>query len=139
MLFRTENPVADAEAYYNYLEDNQPKEEEPEFVGYCFGCGDEINSDEDYIYYDGEYFCVDCVEELVEYIVEDSEVVQSDGDWTITNKHFRIGAEVNGRTGDIVYTFSTSLILSGHMEKEYFDTFVSEVEEVSELIKKGVI
>lgn len=137
MLFRSENPVADAEAYYNYLEDNQM--DEIEIIGYCTGCGEPITAEDDHIEWDAEMFCENCIEELVEYIVEDSTAVQSDGDWTITNKHFRIGAEVNGKTGDITYTFSTSLILSGHMEKEYFDTFVSEVEEVSELIKKGVI
>lgn len=139
MLFRSENPVADAEAYYNYLEDNQPEEEEPEFVGYCFGCGDEINSDEDYIYYDGEYFCEDCMEELVEYIVTGVTASHQDGYWKIRDNEFRIGADINDHNGDITYQFSTALNRSGSMEEEYFNKFVDGVEEVSNLIMKGVI
>ena len=53
-MFYSENPVADAEAYYSQ------KEKELEQLPRCSECGERIQSD--YAYeIDGNYICEDCL------------------------------------------------------------------------------
>lgn len=135
-VFRTDDPVADAEAYYNWL-DSQPQEEDT-FVGYCDGCGERIEKDDDHIYYDGCLWCENCMDELVMHIIPNTEAKYNKNSrtWEIRDREFGIGADIDAN-GEITYLFHTSV--TTYMEKDYFDIFVDGVAEVAELIKEGVI